>query len=93
MDFYRSGQEGRDGFAEKNLLSAISVSSCSLRFFFSFKFQGRNLRLDEEQKAIKPPHQELAFNCSCILRTRSASFSEVKFSRMLSTLMGKQNGV
>ena len=32
-------------------------------------------------------------NCCCIFLTLSSSFSEVRFSRMLSTLIGKQNGV
>ena len=31
--------------------------------------------------------------CSCIFFTRSSSFSDVRFSRILSTLIGKQNGV
>jgi hypothetical protein len=33
------------------------------------------------------------FSCACIRLTRSSSFSEVRFSRMLSTFIGKQNGV
>ncbi len=36
---------------------------------------------------------QLRFNCSCIRFTRYESFSEVRFSRILSTLMGKQKGV
>jgi hypothetical protein len=31
-------------------------------------------------------------NCDCILFTRSSSFSDERFSRMLSTFIGKQNG-
>src|SRR5688500_7710634 len=37
--------------------------------------------------------QRYLFSCSCILLTRSSSFSEDKFSRMLSTLSGKLKGV
>ncbi len=36
---------------------------------------------------------QLLFNCSCILFTLSDNFSEVRFSRILSTLIGKQKGV
>lgn len=37
-------------------------------------------------------HNKLS-NCCCIFLMRSSSFSEVRFSRMLSTLIGKQKGV
>jgi hypothetical protein len=42
---------------------------------------------------MKPFAYDHLFSCSCMRRTRSASFSEVRLSRMLSTFMGKQNGV
>jgi hypothetical protein len=34
-----------------------------------------------------------SFNITCILLTRSSSFSDERSSRMLSTFIGKQNGV
>src|SRR5215212_2366443 len=51
----------------------------------------RSLRLFETKTF--PIRNSFYSNCLCILLTRSSNFSEVRFSLMLSTFIGKQKGV
>lgn len=91
----REGKERQLKHRQDFLLQKIAAEPPGTqlhRDFISNKMGLTGLTLCIPVLLCRPGYSVLS-SCSCILLIRSSSFSDERSSRILSTLMGKQNGV